>query len=44
MPEAWPFILSGLVLVVVLGLPNGLLDLATLRLKPNWLQRAGPQP
>ncbi|WP_419953566.1 urea ABC transporter permease subunit UrtC [Methylobacterium sp.] len=41
MPEAWPFILSGLVLVVVLGLPNGLLDLAALRLKPTWLQRGG---
>ncbi|MCC0807471.1 urea ABC transporter permease subunit UrtC [Methylobacterium sp. W2] len=41
MPEAWPFILSGLVLVVVLGLPNGLLDLATLRPKPTWLRRGG---
>ena len=41
MPEAWPFILSGLVLVVVLGLPNGLLDLAALRLKPTWLRRGG---
>ncbi|MDP4006732.1 urea ABC transporter permease subunit UrtC [Methylobacterium sp. NEAU K] len=38
MPEAWPFILSGLVLLVVLALPNGLLDLAALRLKPTWLR------
>ena len=44
MPEAWPFILSGLVLVVVLGLPNGLLDLAALRLTPTWLRRAGSRP
>lgn len=44
LPEAWPFILSGLVLAVVLGLPNGLLDLATLRLKPTWLRRGGPRP
>jgi urea transport system permease protein len=44
MPEAWPFILSSLVLVVVLGLPNGLLDLAALRPKPTWLRRAGAQP
>ena len=42
MPEAWPFILSGLVLLVVLVLPNGLLDLATLRPKPTWLR--GRQP
>jgi urea transport system permease protein len=41
MPEAWPFILSGLVLVVVLGLPNGLLDLAALRWTPTWLRRGG---
>jgi len=27
MPEAWPFILAGVVLVVVTLLPNGLLDL-----------------
>ncbi|WP_375463592.1 urea ABC transporter permease subunit UrtC [uncultured Methylobacterium sp.] len=43
MPEAWPFVLSGLVLLVVLGLPNGLLDLATLSLRPTWL-RAGTGP
>ena len=41
MPEAWPFILSGLVLVVVLALPNGLLDLASLRTKPTWLGKGG---
>ena len=40
MPEAWPFILSGLVLLVVLGLPNGLLDLVGLRLRPTWLRAA----
>ncbi|WP_187278381.1 urea ABC transporter permease subunit UrtC [Methylobacterium sp. WL64] len=39
MPEAWPFILSGLVLLVVLVLPNGLLDLAALRPRPIWLRR-----
>lgn len=44
MPEAWPFILSGLVLVVVLGLPNGLLDIAGLRLRPTWLRRDGARP
>ncbi len=38
MPEAWPFILSGLVLVVVLVLPNGLLDLVALRPRPSWLR------
>ncbi|HEV7440635.1 MAG TPA: urea ABC transporter permease subunit UrtC, partial [Methylobacterium sp.] len=41
MPEAWPFILSGLVLLVVLVLPNGLLDLAGLRPKPTWLRSLG---
>ena len=41
MPEAWPFILSGLVLVVVLALPNGLLDFASLRTKPTWLRNGG---
>ena len=44
LPDAWPFVLSGLVLVVVLGLPNGLLDLATLRLRPTWLRRPGAAP
>lgn len=44
MPEAWPFILSGLVLAVVLGLPNGLLDLAALQLKPTWLRGGGTRP
>jgi urea transport system permease protein len=41
MPEAWPFILSGLALLVVLVLPNGLLDLAGLRPKPTWLRSLG---
>ena len=40
MPEAWPFILSGLVLFVVLVLPNGLLDLVALRPRPTWLRGA----
>ncbi|WP_210030869.1 urea ABC transporter permease subunit UrtC [Methylobacterium sp. PvR107] len=38
MPEAWPFILSGLVLLVVLVLPNGLLDLVDWRRRPTWLR------
>jgi len=36
-PEVWPFILSGLVVLVVLVFPNGLLDLAGLKLKPRVL-------
>jgi len=31
-PEVWPFILSGLIVLVVLVFPNGLVDLARLRL------------
>ncbi|MBS7538132.1 urea ABC transporter permease subunit UrtC [Ancylobacter lacus] len=31
-PEVWPFILSGLIVLVVLVFPNGLIDLARLRL------------
>jgi urea transport system permease protein len=31
-PELWPFILSGLIVLVVLVFPNGLVDLAKLRL------------
>ncbi|WP_029352020.1 urea ABC transporter permease subunit UrtC [Bosea sp. 117] len=31
-PEVWPFILSGLIVLVVLVFPNGLVDLAKLRL------------
>ena len=40
-PELWPFILSILVIVVVLAVPNGLLDLG--RLRPRLLggMRAG---
>ncbi len=33
-PEAWPFILAGVVLVIVTLLPNGLLDLRLPRLRP----------
>jgi urea transport system permease protein len=40
MPEAWPFIMSGLVLLVVLVLPNGLLDLVGWGLRPTWLRGA----
>lgn len=32
-PEIWPFILSGLIVLVVLVFPNGLVDLARLKLK-----------
>jgi len=31
-PEVWPFILSGLIVLVVLVFPNGLIDLAKLKL------------
>jgi urea transport system permease protein len=31
-PELWPFILSGLIVLVVLVFPNGLVDLAKLKL------------
>lgn len=31
-PDVWPFILSGLIVLVVLVFPNGLMDLAKLRL------------
>jgi urea transport system permease protein len=41
MPEAWPFILAGVVLVVVTLLPNGLLDLRIGRLSAlrSWKER-----
>jgi urea transport system permease protein len=32
-PELWPFILSGLIVLVVLVFPNGLLDIARFKLK-----------
>jgi urea transport system permease protein len=42
-PEAWPFILSGLVVLVVLVFPNGLLDIAGLNLRPRRFRTvAGP--
>lgn len=43
-PEAWPFVLAGLVLVVTVALPNGLIDIPTLlRLKfIAFRQRAEP--
>jgi urea transport system permease protein len=39
-PDLWPFILSGLVVLVVLVFPNGLMDLARLRLvRPMGVRR-----
>jgi urea transport system permease protein len=39
-PDLWPFILSGLVVLVVLVFPNGLMDLAQLRLiRPMGMRR-----
>jgi len=42
-PEAWPFVLAGLVLVVTVALPNGLLDIpALLRSIFTAVRRAEP--
>jgi urea transport system permease protein len=39
-PELWPFILSGLIMLVVLVFPNGLIDLAKLKLvRPMGVKR-----
>lgn len=39
-PELWPFILSGLIVLVVLVFPNGLVDLARIKLvRPMGLKR-----
>ena len=39
-PELWPFILSGLIVLVVLVFPNGLIDLAKLKLaRPMGVKR-----
>ena len=39
-PELWPFILSGLIVLVVLVFPNGLVDLARLKLvRPLGVKR-----
>lgn len=38
-PEIWPFILSGLIVLVALVFPNGLIDLAKFRLQPTLLSR-----
>jgi urea transport system permease protein len=39
-PELWPFILSGLIMLVVLVFPNGLVDIATLKLvRPMGIKR-----
>lgn len=40
-PDIWPFILSGLIVLVVLVFPNGLMDLATFKLvRPMGPRRA----
>ncbi|MFC3694417.1 urea ABC transporter permease subunit UrtC [Chenggangzhangella methanolivorans] len=38
MPELWPFVLAGLVILVALIFPNGLLDIG--RWKPTWISRS----
>ena len=44
-PEAWPFVLAGLVLVVTVALPNGLLDIpAILQSKFIAVRRAKIAP
>ncbi|MBS0123110.1 urea ABC transporter permease subunit UrtC [Thetidibacter halocola] len=43
-PEAWPFILAGVVLVVVTLLPNGLLDLKPQRLLAPLRRNRKPAP
>ncbi|MCA1452713.1 urea ABC transporter permease subunit UrtC [Bradyrhizobium sp. BRP22] len=44
-PELWPFILSGLIVLVVLVFPNGLVDLAKLKLtRPMGIKRLASEP
>jgi urea transport system permease protein len=44
-PELWPFILSGLIVLVVLVFPNGLVDLAKLKLtRPMGIRRLASEP
>jgi urea transport system permease protein len=38
-PELWPFILSGLIVLVVFVFPNGLVDLAKFRLNRPLISR-----
>jgi urea transport system permease protein len=39
-PELWPFILSGLIVLIVLVFPNGLIDLAKMKLvRPMGVKR-----
>ncbi|MGA7807321.1 urea ABC transporter permease subunit UrtC [Bradyrhizobium sp.] len=38
-PELWPFILSGLIVLVALVFPNGLIDLASFRLQRPLISR-----
>lgn len=42
MPEAWPFILASVVLIVVTLLPNGLLDLKPERILRPWRNPSKP--
>jgi urea transport system permease protein len=44
-PDLWPFILSGLIVLVVLVFPNGLVDLAKLKLRrPMGIKRLASEP
>jgi urea transport system permease protein len=43
-PDIWPFILSGLIVLVVFVFPNGLIDLAKFKLKRTLLSRGGVLP
>jgi urea transport system permease protein len=43
-PELWPFILSGLIVLVVFVFPNGLVDLARFRLHRPLISRLSSKP
>jgi urea transport system permease protein len=43
-PELWPFILSGLIVLVVFVFPNGLVDLAGFRLHRPLISRLSSEP
>jgi urea transport system permease protein len=38
-PELWPFILSGLIVLVAFVFPNGLVDLAKFKFHRSWISR-----
>lgn len=43
-PELWPFILSGLIVLIVMVFPNGLIDLAKMKLtRPMGVKRLAPE-